>query len=197
MSDIYLETGGMPVQPMETCVMVGNGPSVLQAKMGRVIDSFDQIVRFNQYKIKGFEDHVGTRTTLYSTFGRGMTPLDEQRPNRIIYVHGGNGNPAWKPEELWRVPLSFFWSLTKDWESKDNKEKTLPSSGFTVASWLFANGVQRIHLAGFDHFAKHESSKQHHYWVSQSFKTPKEHRGPCEAESFAEWVRQGKVFYLT
>lgn len=48
----------------ESVAIIGNSSSILRKKLGRVIDSHDDVVRFNRAKTKSFEDYVGTRTTL-------------------------------------------------------------------------------------------------------------------------------------
>ena len=45
-------------------VVVGNGMSVLNSGLGNKIDQFDEVARFNFYQTKGFENDVGTRTTI-------------------------------------------------------------------------------------------------------------------------------------
>lgn len=47
-------------------IIVGNGPSLLKSKMGGKIDQFENIVRFNNFKIKGYEQNVGTKITIWS-----------------------------------------------------------------------------------------------------------------------------------
>ena len=43
-------------------ILVGNGSSVLDNKMGEYIDSeFDLVYRINRFKTKGFENYVGSR----------------------------------------------------------------------------------------------------------------------------------------
>ena len=43
-------------------ILVGNGSSVLDNKMGEYIDSeFDLVYRINRFKTKGFENYVGGR----------------------------------------------------------------------------------------------------------------------------------------
>jgi SAM-dependent methyltransferase len=69
-----------PVEPGESVILVGNGPSMLlRGDRGSTIDRFDQVVRFNWFAIRGFEAQVGTKTTLWSTFGRGSVPRDEDQ----------------------------------------------------------------------------------------------------------------------
>jgi hypothetical protein len=55
--------GGMA---MSELVVVGNGPSLLGSRLGSKIDAFRHIVRFNGYRLEGFESDVGTRTTIWS-----------------------------------------------------------------------------------------------------------------------------------
>jgi hypothetical protein len=48
-------------------ILVGNGPSLVGAKRGSLIDSFARIARFNNFRINGFEEDVGRRTDLWLT----------------------------------------------------------------------------------------------------------------------------------
>lgn len=43
-------------------IIVGNGGSLKEKKLGSFIDSFDIVVRFNNFQLQGFADLVGTRT---------------------------------------------------------------------------------------------------------------------------------------
>eukprot|EP00899_Mesostigma_viride_P021883 jgi/Mesvir1/29697/Mv00931-RA.1 len=45
-------------------VLVGNGASLLKNHMGSRIDAFEDVLRFNNVKIKGFEAAVGSKTTI-------------------------------------------------------------------------------------------------------------------------------------
>ena len=51
----------------ENCIIVGNGTSVLDAELGDKIDSFDNVVRFNTYRIAEYEKNVGTKTDIWAT----------------------------------------------------------------------------------------------------------------------------------
>ena len=44
-------------------IIVGNGISATEKKKGKLIDTFDQVYRFYPYKIDGFEDYIGKKTT--------------------------------------------------------------------------------------------------------------------------------------
>ena len=47
---------------MSNIILIGNGPSVKKREFGDLIDSYDTVVRFNWYHIKGYEKNVGTKT---------------------------------------------------------------------------------------------------------------------------------------
>jgi len=57
----------MSEKHLEKILLVGNGPSVERYELGDVIDSYDYVVRFNWYHIKGFEKNVGTKTDVWFT----------------------------------------------------------------------------------------------------------------------------------
>jgi len=193
------EHPGCPVAVDAKCILVGNGPSVLGRKLGSTVDGFDEVLRFNAYSLKGYEDDVGTKTTMWVTFGRGTMPTTSEPPPRVLFIHGTNGLPAVK-SDVWRIPLAFWGRLRSKLQalSKRSPEgvvKITPSSGCLTAGWLAENGVKQVTLLGFDHFSK-EKTGMHHYWVARSFGRPVEHDGDAEALLMGELKTQGRVVYL-
>jgi len=182
---------------------VGNGPSVLQVRRGAVIDGFDEVIRFNAYKLGGFAEFTGTRTTIWSTFGRGMLPGDEDAalPEKVLFVHGLRGKPALEGLPIWRVPLSFYQAVREAVQmvtlrTGKELEKLIPSSGLVVALWCLAVlEVRQLHFVGLDHFRK-ELSGQHHYWLPQAFGRPAEHDGEAEARLLAPYAQAGRLVPL-
>eukprot|EP00899_Mesostigma_viride_P022277 jgi/Mesvir1/3233/Mv16376-RA.1 len=64
-----------------TCAVVGNSGGLLGAKLGPMIDAHDMVVRINQAPTRGYEQHVGTKTTmrlLNHIYGR-------MKPERPLY----------------------------------------------------------------------------------------------------------------
>lgn len=177
--------------PTTRVVLVGNGPSLLREPLGAEIDAHDEVVRFNRFKIAGFEAFTGSRTTLWSTFGHGYLPGDEDvRPTRMIFVYGERGEPAYEPAEIYRIPKAFY---NEQWQKLKTKANRPPearpcsiSSGFVVAMWLLnVVGLERVTLAGFDHFRK-DHSNQHHYYNPRGYGRPPEMDGDAEAELLGE-----------
>ena len=64
----------------ETCAVVGNGGSLLAHELGTEIDGHDAIFRFNGGPVRGFERHVGARTTirLANTQHMGFREFDDE-----------------------------------------------------------------------------------------------------------------------
>ncbi len=194
---VLAERTGCPIIPNAMCVVVGNGPSIQDTTLGNIINAFEEVVRFNNYRLMGYEECAGSRTTIWATFGRGMLPADSEPPERIIFIHGNGGDPA-SDGKVWRIPATFYNELRAKIRSiskADNPEKISPSSGCLVIHWLISQGIHRLHLAGFDHFSK-EASKQHHYWNPKAFGPVRDHDGGAEAALFRELALKGRIRYL-
>lgn len=192
-----------PVGEGESVILVGNGPGVLEHEYGRQIDAFAQVVRFNWYSIKGFERHVGSKTTLWSTFGRGSLPRDpDERPQRAVYVHGEKPKAfAFPVAEAWGISRDFYNAVRERVRSvsqieAEMKKPLLPTSGLVVALWLLeVYRVPTLALVGFDHFSK-EKTGMHHYWLNRSFTKPPEHDGEAERAIFSGLVASKQITYL-
>ena len=195
----FAEEPAFPVRRDASCVLVGNGPSVIKKKLGLAIDAHDEVIRFNAFKTRGFEAHTGRKTTVWSTFGKGSFPEDAGAFNKIIYIHGASGSPDVQGKEVFRIPAAFYQRLRQDIRAISNHRNAanlIPTSGFLVTMWLLHNRVQRVHLAGFDHFSK-LTDQTHHYWDSKASGRPEEHDGDAERLLLTPWVLAGRVSYLT
>jgi len=54
-------------------LVLGNGSSVMDYEFGSLIDSqFDQVIRFNRFKTKGYEKHVGTKIDIWTVADVGL-----------------------------------------------------------------------------------------------------------------------------
>jgi len=68
---------------MKRIVIVGNGAKVLTSKNGKFIDSSDIVVRINNFKLKGYEDYVGTKTDIYSCTPKFIHSIDKTEDERV------------------------------------------------------------------------------------------------------------------
>ncbi len=103
----------------------------------------------------------------------------------MIFVYGERGEPAYQPQEIYRIPKAFY---NEQWERLKNQAKRpcSISSGFVVTMWLLnVVGLEQVTLAGFDHFRK-DFSNQHHYYNPRGYGRPPEMAGDAEAELLDE-----------
>jgi hypothetical protein len=196
MATLWYE-GPPPVAGRRVC-LVGNGPSLTQGRpLGAEIDGHEVVVRINRYALRGVEAHVGRRTDLWVTFGRGQRPQDEEEmPAAALYIHGVGPAPlGLTVAAAYGIPRPFFEraqaALTARRTTAPGERELLPSSGLLAAWWLLRCGVARpLSLAGFDHFSRNRGGR-HHYWDPRVYSAPREHDGEAEASLMAEMERAG------
>ena len=148
---------GPMLDPEARVIVVGNGPSLLKDDWGTDIDSFDEVVRINRYRLGGFERYTGSRTTLWATVGHGEVPGDttHRRAPKVLMVQEKQ-KPGYFPERLWRIPRSFFSDVTRRVRAVSvlpRAAEIIPSSGLVVLLWLLeGEGLPTVWAVGFDHF---------------------------------------------
>jgi len=76
------------------CAIVGSSGSLLNFQLGRAIDRHDMVLRFNGAPTKGFEKHVGSRTTFrlvttpFLTYNEiGETVLHAPRSEKVVQAY--------------------------------------------------------------------------------------------------------------
>lgn len=165
---------------MNDIIIVGNGPSLLERDMGEKINSFTHVVRFNGYKLKGYEKHVGSRTTIWSRWhslpvNRPLEELDEvwlnipahQQTNALIQK-AVNLLPAQFREKSRVIPnKELGQKLVKSLYS--NKHNKWPSSGALAIAHCVDSDYD-VTITGIDSWAKppyhyygeHDRSNSHH-----------------------------------
>ena len=52
-----------PYHISESVAIVGNAGKIIGSNLGKEIDSFENVIRFNNAKVKGYENDVGSKTT--------------------------------------------------------------------------------------------------------------------------------------
>ena len=63
----------------ESVAIIGNSSCILNKKFGKVIDGYDDVVRFNKAKLESYESYVGTKTTL-RVINNGTFECNKSRP---------------------------------------------------------------------------------------------------------------------
>lgn len=169
------------------CLLVGNGPSLKGGGKGAIIDSFDTVVRFNNYVVDGHENDVGAKTDIWCCYGKNASTPRENPPSKIINLHGAVNDPAWfTPVEIWRIPVSFYHKVRDEIRQKstlpqERRDILIPSSGLVLMLWLLEqNMTPVVHYCGFDHFDRASTGGRHHYWMASTHSDSMEHDGQLE-----------------
>lgn len=195
-------TEGPMVKEGESMVLVGNGPSLLGKGLGEQINACTHVVRFNQYKIRGYMVDVGHKTTHWACTGGNQLPVEGSPPPGFIHLHGDTSNPGYPAQEIRRVPLSFYRGIqerVRTLSAREDKVPLLPSSGLLVALWLLeTQEVPVVKVAGFDHFSRATPLlAQHHYWRRGSrMSAPREHDGEAERALLQPYFDAGRLVRL-
>ena len=68
-------------------VIIGNSPKSMDDEIGPLIDSFDIVIRINNFKIEGFEKYIGEKTTyIICTFATKITDYYKKTDPRNIFM---------------------------------------------------------------------------------------------------------------
>jgi len=186
---------------VSSIILVGNGPSLLQKELGNKIDSFDTVVRFNNFQIDGYENHVGSKCDILA-----RRSCDDVR--------------LW-PEDMFEEIVCFvtFCRWTSGMVQVANQLKGHYSNCIVVpthecasygrqmnldqptSEWAslgalaicyFLNRFEKISICGFDHLKKNENGRVEHYFT----KPPKDdrfHSGEKERLFTESLIKEGKI----
>jgi len=175
-------------------ILVGNGTSILDAEKGPEIDDHRHVVRFNDCKLKGFERHTGTKTSLWFTVMK-LQPrkLEELSPAEII-VHSWHnkaetcevfktyaGLPnASKLDHMIIPQICAFMD--------DNSYRSWSTGALAI--WLMLARFSAVTLTVFDWWER----EQHHYGDKERRGTL--HKPQMEKAFIDRLTEQGKAQFL-
>jgi hypothetical protein len=134
-----------------TIAVVGNADI---SKKEQIIDSFDNVVRFNGFKLAGYEEHVGTQTTLWCTYGENheMVPWRTEWPAVSPFTRDSEESyqRASFPDLIYtRTRQSVF------------RQVPIPTTGGLFVS-LCAHLKLKVTIFGFDAFKSTHYYKDYH-----------------------------------
>jgi len=183
-------------------VIIGNAPSLIGSNLGKKIDRCSKIVRFNDFRIQGFEKDLGSRTTHWCVAHHSVYNLLYRQAGKCDANSGAI-------EELWMNGVHFnldgnivqfllryagvsnddirFYS-EKVWAKYEKRFGTIPSTGFMgVMTAREAFPKAEIFIAGFGDGGGHYYNKEH-----------KKGRHNFEAEytEYEHFVKHGNLKWL-
>lgn len=177
----------IPARLNNNLIIVGNGSSLLNSNNGDKIDSFNTVVRFNSFKIKGFEKDVGTKTDIWFTVN-GAHIKDINTFSQVI-AHSWEWNPSrCKMYNRLLAKRSDCIKIDRDFV-KNNIKLSGPSTGLIAIYW-FLNRYKSLTLTGFDWWDR----KEHHYGDREIRGTL--HKPREEFDIIYSFVKEGRITFL-
>lgn len=181
-------------------VLVGNGPSVLNQQNGKLIDSYDTIMRFNFYHIKKYEQYVGTRTDMWWTTVYDKQRLEESKCCEII-EHSWEWNPI-KDKTFKKIsdflgykPRKTEKSIIKEMQEIDiNKTYHCYSSG-VIALYMLSKEYDEISITGFDWWENNLQPKDNHHYAD-NYKVGNNHKPHRELAFIKQLAKQCNIFNI-
>ncbi len=146
-------------------ILIGNGTSVLDSEKGSYINQFDRVVRFNSFKIKGFEKFIGSKTTDW--FNTKLFPDNDFRLHMSYYryvFHSWEWNKKDQSHYLMSSKVMADINTTTTKETLNEMKEFLGEkyqwfSTGAIATWIFLKEVPKVYLYGFDWWER----EKHHY----------------------------------
>lgn len=177
-----------------SCIIVGNGTSILDAERGEVIDSYDVVARFNQCGLKGFEKYTGTKTTIWFT----VVPFSPFQYTALapseIRCHSWHARP--EDCAMWKSYQSLPNATKVDWQQVLAEMREFGSKGYmwystgAIAAWTLSKEHGSVDLVGFDWWGRED----HHY--SDKVTRGPTHKPDKEKEFFDRLVADGRARFL-
>lgn len=171
--------------PNTNLILVGSGTSLLEKENGWKIDLFNKVLRFNRYKLKGYEKYTGTKTNFWWT----VNPyVDEKIEDYdIIFTHSFK-----TPDSCTSYPTfknkNKIISIHPDFSNSLVNLIPFPSSGILAIHYLL-KFYDKITLTGFDWWER----DQQHYYDNQIRGT---HTPKIEKKVIDNLKIQGKLEFL-
>lgn len=191
--------------PASRVILLGNGPSATQSSLGKVIDSYDIVVRFNCWRTKGFEDRLGTRCDVWAV---NLSPRDTEkflakqakhrRPGQFL-VFPGPGTSRKRVDQISALVKRCYSGVPREivprkYPDRLNEELGKRATTGLVALRYLLDYYDKVDLHGFDILAG-AGCVATHYWGGKS-NIYRAHKPLGEARMIRDWIRQGRVGLL-
>ena len=186
-------------------IVIGNGSSILKYKIGEIIDSFEEVVRFNDYKIEGFKKYIGSKTTMWARSNSNKTKERKWKKYKQVLVC----SPEWNYQNTKKIikgkengvlipredtlALQKLMGLPGRVSGKPGKTtRGWPSSGLICLDYLIKQ-YKVVYVHGFDYFKKIEGYPRHYYNNKEKMNTTYVHKRDIEKKWVKDRIEEGKL----
>jgi hypothetical protein len=183
---------------MKKIIIVGNGASILEKENGELIDSFEKVVRMNDFKTEGYKKYTGSKTDILFTCRLDVyNSLEKicQFPEVILctLTDPWNGVKA-KPEVLDCANITHQISRIEGrilGASLGMDPLCYPSTGL-IAIHYFLEMYGHVTITGFDNF----KGGNRHYYEEGDRMDPSPHAPDIQEARIQVLKHQGKLTVL-
>lgn len=147
-------------------IVIGNGSTLLGKGLGKEVDSYDRVIRLNEYKTEGFEEDLGSKTDVHLVNGGVVLQLLSglRCPTTFCCACNANWTRA-KRKGAEKVGIKRIPRSNCNLGSKLIKSpKAEPTLGIKAITWfakirdLQISSFEKVWVANFDF------GKSGHYW---------------------------------
>lgn len=177
-------------------ILIGNGSSVIYKELGNDIDSFDIVIRFNNFKITGYEKNVGTKVDYWFTWS--LFNVGALNNLSRIYFHSWVKDKNIDKNYI-KVKEAFpnCDTIIVNHDILDEIKTYVPNyphkafSTGLIATHIMLKSYQQVYLYGFDWWL---DGLKHHY--SDNADRGKLHHPKLEYEYFKIMEQNNRVIFL-
>lgn len=178
-------------------IVVGNGSSNLTKVHGKVIDTYDKVIRINDYVLEGFESFVGTKTDIWAmdtnTFSHNVEYYDRFETINESWVLPSftfRASRAEISERLSKLVSNSYVSSFAMINEIREEINGFPSTGLLTLMTAISkfSDAFPISITGFDHF----SGEIIDYW-DMEWKMEVPHSGKKERAYVENKIEQKKL----
>ncbi|MEO5714671.1 MAG: glycosyltransferase family 29 protein [Luteolibacter sp.] len=193
-------------------LIIGNSPMVLECQLGKIINEFDIVIRINNYKIKGYENHVGTKTDFvvisYACepnlelsklskrqrllYTANLYDSMEQMKARMLSTSSTSMGVGIPPKDMVRLsPTLYYYGLKRLIKLGESEWAT---TGTVAVQWAMDNfGLSHeVFVHGFSFYSESRGDALDHYFGTKTV-SDGAHSFPREARYLLSLERQGRI----
>ncbi len=155
----------------KSVAIVGNGPSEVGLGLGAEIESHDVVIRFNNFKVDGFEADYGCRTDIWVKCQRNDVVHRKLKDvSLILYEPDWDRTPIF--EEYIKVilsddaPADFF--RTEEHSHLYAALKSSPSTGLVLIDNIFKYNPREVDVYGFQFLQEIQDGVCSHYFKDRN-----------------------------